>query len=775
MQNLDACYEVSADDEGFVSLDELPKPATEEPVSTGIGGVRKSEIDGRNGASVTPVTITESGSLAEVSKESKMTPSAAESMNRTPTEGTEAQKPNSVMHALLSASSDDSTFGKAEDNLTTENADRMSSAEIMKGLGDLMDGELPNMTENVTITSGAKQTGIEDCILQGPVSQSRHVACQVSELSDKSDVNVQGEDMAESEGTTQDDVKKVPFEVLEVKSALISNVSVKSNVRPVETTEVNVNNAAESHVETASSPLVGASTLQSKNRTKSVGFALQTSASKESEQTVELESIDKGDESDEVMNQYLKSLQDVIKSRSNTVASRKSESRSEEIHRRVYDLLDSHIEGSTDLVVGIHSCTTCECGFCFMDEEIIASHLISSYEASRPTPNINIVNKRPKSHINMSKDMNSDFGNDGYSWGGSRSRSASRSPIRDISRSKFEHDDNISSRHSSTAMGRGTMVNTLTSDGRDRRAVVSSYPVEISDIKMECPLCRSPLPPMLHVRSYVQEPSAHNKTRKQPRFAIDVPYMSPRGLRAALEEQITKIGERVAHPRWLHGECPTVYWNLVWYTSRFNMPAGFLPGKSMEVPQDAHLFSGNVAHWDVDGRVLEAPVVVGWHQRTTEAKAKRVLYPDIAQHPRSHSLYEVFADISEEEATKVEFVAELMTGGNLVDMRQALLLLWECKTVLSASMECDSTANSLYIALITIAHLFNLPIITGAQEEAATVMLEGVPFYDTFKDCVSNSLSAEDLQLLHTTEADLLRCVCKDTVRNVRLGMGMLY
>lgn len=55
-----------------------------------------------------------------------------------------------------------------------------------------------------------------------------------------------------------------------------------------------------------------------------------------------------------------------------------------------------------------------------------------------------------------------------------------------------------------------------------------------------------------------------------------VAHLSPKGLRLALEEQMERIGERVADPCWLHVHRPAVYWNILWFSSRLIVPTGFL-------------------------------------------------------------------------------------------------------------------------------------------------------------------------------------------------------
>lgn len=64
-----------------------------------------------------------------------------------------------------------------------------------------------------------------------------------------------------------------------------------------------------------------------------------------------------------------------------------------------------------------------------------------------------------------------------------------------------------------------------------------------------------------------------------------VAYLSPKGLRLALEEQMERIGERVADPCWLHVHRPAVYWNILWFSSRLKVPTGFLASTPPALPK----------------------------------------------------------------------------------------------------------------------------------------------------------------------------------------------
>jgi hypothetical protein len=86
----------------------------------------------------------------------------------------------------------------------------------------------------------------------------------------------------------------------------------------------------------------------------------------------------------------------------------------------------------------------------------------------------------------------------------------------------------------------------------------------------------SPLvPPSVFMRRPLNEDSPGEK-ELIVLWRESVAHLSPKGLRLALEEQMERIGERVADPCWLHVHRPAVYWNILWFSSRLKVPTGFL-------------------------------------------------------------------------------------------------------------------------------------------------------------------------------------------------------
>ena len=59
-------------------------------------------------------------------------------------------------------------------------------------------------------------------------------------------------------------------------------------------------------------------------------------------------------------------------------------------------------------------------------------------------------------------------------------------------------------------------------------------------------------------------------TETHPPFVV--PYLSPMVLRKEVESLISQDGSKILETEELVRERPIIYWNLVWYFSRLNLP-----------------------------------------------------------------------------------------------------------------------------------------------------------------------------------------------------------
>ena len=107
----------------------------------------------------------------------------------------------------------------------------------------------------------------------------------------------------------------------------------------------------------------------------------------------------------------------------------------------------------------------------------------------------------------------------------------------------------------------------------------------------------SPDPSPLGAQSgYIKKCSSKDENYGEKELKVvwreSVSHLSPKGLRLALEEQMEGIGERVADPCWLHVHRPAVYWNILWFATRLNVPTGFLASAPTVHPR-VQTYAGN--------------------------------------------------------------------------------------------------------------------------------------------------------------------------------------
>jgi hypothetical protein len=177
-----------------------------------------------------------------------------------------------------------------------------------------------------------------------------------------------------------------------------------------------------------------------------------------------------------------------------------------------------------------------------------------------------------------------------------------------------------------------------------------------------CPNCATPFMPQIHVRTYRVNKEFDSTSQSGSVIDLDadysrsVPYVSPTCLRIHIEQLIEKIGDNVVDAVWLHAYRPDVFWTLVWFCNRLNLPTGMLCPQQCEqfAPSSQQSASNNTGkkrrrsinqpkinvndyladttkerteHSNTDSEVLNSLllscVVIGWRESTAK---QRVLY-----------------------------------------------------------------------------------------------------------------------------------------------------
>uniref|UniRef100_A0AAY3ZZB9 DENN/MADD domain containing 4C n=1 Tax=Denticeps clupeoides TaxID=299321 RepID=A0AAY3ZZB9_9TELE len=120
--------------------------------------------------------------------------------------------------------------------------------------------------------------------------------------------------------------------------------------------------------------------------------------------------------------------------------------------------------------------------------------------------------------------------------------------------------------------------------------IMAGWTADDSNLNSTCPFCQSSFLPLLHIES-PKQPSSHRELVRQNKpFWIDtlgqkrpnpkpvsVPYLSPLVLRKELESLLENEGDQVIYTHNFLNQHPILFWNLVWYFRRLDLPSS-LPG-----------------------------------------------------------------------------------------------------------------------------------------------------------------------------------------------------
>jgi len=190
-----------------------------------------------------------------------------------------------------------------------------------------------------------------------------------------------------------------------------------------------------------------------------------------------------------------------------------------------------------------------------------------------------------------------------------------------------------------------------------------------------------------------------------------VDLLSPLGLRLGLEEVLELVGDMAADGRWLHHYRPDVFWGLAWYCARSRLPSGLLP----------RALDGS----DPDPGGWGGPVIVGWRESVVVAQATRLLR---SSNPSSETLAlrDVFPRCSREDVEVARKIVACLDGST-VGMRDALRMLAGVPSIVKDAGEGEGgggarTARSLYVALLTLAFLFQPQLLSTRVSDPPSVL-----------------------------------------------------
>lgn len=347
----------------------------------------------------------------------------------------------------------------------------------------------------------------------------------------------------------------------------------------------------------------------------------------------------------------------------------------------------SHAAG-TGSIIGIHSCTPCsECGFTLSEEEVFAL------------------------------------------WCQSNSADVHSRGVDDIDKSL----DRIYCSEATGTAKRGRRDSISVMD-----AVMSSNAATIY-----CPRClETILTPELHVVCYTTS-SVEPQERITSKPALEVvwdehvTHLSPYILYYEVETVLLNLGQKVLNGSYMHKYHPLLYWNIVWYSSRFSLPIGFIHSRSgtdnispqLGATMDNEGSEGSYSRSirsdtvplpsDQEEKYLSVPIIIGWSEKIVQHKVTHTLCSRLsnAMVPCTITVRECFPAASEIDIQMLSEDVVRMLDGSLDGMRQAMLSVARCTSLFKNS----STHNTIYYNTTSFVHRSNdNAIITNSSPNHTT-------------------------------------------------------
>jgi len=288
--------------------------------------------------------------------------------------------------------------------------------------------------------------------------------------------------------------------------------------------------------------------------------------------------------------------------------------------------------------------------------------------------------------------------------------------------------------------------------------------------EITCPECGGNIVPILHVKQYrvISSGKRLESGEVPPEEPVEViweqmvQHISPFGLRFMFEHIVEEHGMMVTDAQWLYETCPTAYWNLLWYSSRFHLPAGiFIQGHSIDLV-DSLGDAGVSLPW-------AGPLAVGWRECTVVSRVKRLVHGESVGLPLPAA--DVFPGATEGD---IRSAAEIVAGidGSLTSIASGLTQI----SSLSSILTCFSgtLARQLYLSYLFLVHQFNSDL-TQYSTELPSGLSKGSVFDRAFIETISIAFSPSDFSRLSVTDAALNRASSNRAAQAIRIAFGLLY
>jgi len=277
-----------------------------------------------------------------------------------------------------------------------------------------------------------------------------------------------------------------------------------------------------------------------------------------------------------------------------------------------------------------------------------------------------------------------------------------------------------------------------------------------------CTKCQSNITPLLHVQQYKLINTDNVETRTPQLEVADdisVPYMSPFGVRYKFEASIAEYGTEISSTAWLLKNCPILLWNILWYSTRLDLPSGLMPCDWVEF-QNSPKSEGVASN-------LFGPVIVSWRECVVRSKAMRAMLGgdfDIG-------LSDVFPGASTTDLQAATQVVSEMDG-SLNGFSTALVQCAQLKSLQS----CFHTtpARGLYLTLLMLFHFSNLSHYLDFHCNNVYMDLPKHTLFDRMYSDSIGSLTAEDLENVSVSREDLQNSSSSECALSIRVLFGFL-
>jgi hypothetical protein len=189
----------------------------------------------------------------------------------------------------------------------------------------------------------------------------------------------------------------------------------------------------------------------------------------------------------------------------------------------------------------------------------------------------------------------------------------------------------------------------------------------------------------------------------------EVLFINPFLLRYELEELIVKFGERINQAGWLCSYYPALYWNILWFTNRCNLPSGFsfFPDTSLSPylsPSSSASLSAKkedfapIFHPRKEYEVIRSkgcdkyytkqdlllPVIIGWKRSIVKAKSLRLLKGKSGNYL---DIRDMFSKVPRKEFEIIAGPVLSSLDGSPFGMKQAMLNLSDCSSLFEAILK----------------------------------------------------------------------------------------